>query len=42
MIVKGMPSCTKYIVRFRVCTLTPFLLNLYSRLSRLFAMSHFI
>ena len=37
MIVKGMPSCAKYIVRSRVCTLTPFFLSLYSKLSLIFA-----
>lgn len=30
------------IVLSRVCTLTPFFLNLYSRLSRLLAISYFI
>ena len=38
--MKGAPSCAKYIVRSRVCTLTPFFLNLYNRLSRLFAIIH--
>ena len=32
------PSCAEYIVCSRVCTLTPFFLNLYSRLSLVFAM----
>ena len=35
--MKGAPSCAKYIVRSCVCTLTPFLINLYSRLSLIFA-----
>lgn len=39
MIVKGSPSYAKNIVRSRVCTLTPFFLNLYSRLSLTFAIT---
>lgn len=42
MIVKGSPSYAKNIVRFRVCTFTPFFLNLYSRLSRLLAISQIV